>query len=161
MAGLIADATDEELTRYAAAIKAEQDRRRTLARAEGQVHELNAAYLSASGIERGQPWRQPTGAHDAYPEGWAVEWEGSQWVSLIGGNVWQPGVSGWREEVEEGAAPPEWVQPTGAHDAYNTGDSVTFEGTVWVSVIDGNVWSPTAHPAGWKRGEGSAAEQES
>lgn len=45
---------------------------------------------------------------------------------------------------------PEWKQPTGAQDAYNTGDKVTFEGAHYVSLIDGNIWSPTAYPAGWK-----------
>lgn len=45
---------------------------------------------------------------------------------------------------------PQWVQPTGAHDAYNAGDKVTFEGQHYVSLIDGNVWSPTAYPAGWQ-----------
>lgn len=44
---------------------------------------------------------------------------------------------------------PEWKQPTGAHDAYNTGDKVTFEGNVYESNIDGNTYSPTAYPAGW------------
>ena len=46
---------------------------------------------------------------------------------------------------------PEWVQPTGAQDAYNTGDKVTFEGAHYVSLIDGNIWSPTAYLAGWER----------
>ena len=45
---------------------------------------------------------------------------------------------------------PEWVQPTGAHDAYNTGDKVIFEGKVYESVIDGNTWSPIDYPQGWK-----------
>jgi len=45
---------------------------------------------------------------------------------------------------------PEWVQPTGAHDAYNKGAKVLFEGKVYESLIDANVWSPTAYPAGWK-----------
>lgn len=44
----------------------------------------------------------------------------------------------------------EWVQPTGAHDAYNTGDKAIFEGHLWESLIDANVWSPTVYPAGWK-----------
>ena len=44
---------------------------------------------------------------------------------------------------------PEWVQPLGAEDAYNTGDKVTFEGAHYISLIDGNVWSPTAYPQGW------------
>ena len=45
---------------------------------------------------------------------------------------------------------PEWVQPTGSHDAYNKGDKVTYNGVHYVSLIDGNVWSPDAHPAGWE-----------
>lgn len=45
---------------------------------------------------------------------------------------------------------PEWVQPTGAHDAYNTGDKVTFEGKHYVSLIDANVWSRAAYPTGWE-----------
>lgn len=48
---------------------------------------------------------------------------------------------------------PEWVQPTGAHDAYNTGDKVYFEGSVYESLINGNTWSPTGYPAGWKKVE--------
>ena len=45
---------------------------------------------------------------------------------------------------------PEWTQPTGAHDAYNIGDKVTFEGQVYESLIDGNTWSPTDYPQGWE-----------
>ena len=45
---------------------------------------------------------------------------------------------------------PEWVQPTGAHDAYNIGDKVIFESGVYESLINGNTWAPTAHPQGWK-----------
>lgn len=46
-----------------------------------------------------------------------------------------------------------WTQPTGAHDAYNTGDKVHYPGKsdpVYVSTIDGNVWSPDAYPQGWQ-----------
>ena len=45
---------------------------------------------------------------------------------------------------------PEFVQPTGAHDAYNKGDKVTFNGKHHISLIDGNVYSPAAYPAGWQ-----------
>ena len=50
--------------------------------------------------------------------------------------------------TEEGY--PEWVQPLGASDAYNTGDIVSYNGTLYESTIDGNVWSPEAYPQGWK-----------
>ena len=45
---------------------------------------------------------------------------------------------------------PVWSQPTGAHDAYNKGDIVDYNGTLYESLIDGNVYSPDAYPAGWK-----------
>ena len=44
---------------------------------------------------------------------------------------------------------PEWVQPLGASDAYNTGDIVSYKGTLYKSTIDANVWAPDAYPAGW------------
>lgn len=50
--------------------------------------------------------------------------------------------------TEEGY--PVWSQPTGAHDAYNTGDIVEYNGTLYVSLIDGNTYAPDAYPAGWK-----------
>ena len=37
---------------------------------------------------------------------------------------------------------PEWVQPTGAHDAYNAGDRVSHKEGRWVSDMDGNTWEP-------------------
>lgn len=45
---------------------------------------------------------------------------------------------------------PKWSRPTGAHDAYNTGDIVDYNGTLYKSLIDGNVWSPEEYPAGWE-----------
>ena len=42
---------------------------------------------------------------------------------------------------------PEWVQPTGAHDAYNKGDKVSYNGKHWESTVDGNVWAPGVY--GW------------
>ena len=45
---------------------------------------------------------------------------------------------------------PVWSQPTGVHDAYNTGDIVSYHGTLYRSVIDGNIYSPEIYPTGWK-----------
>lgn len=145
----IRDASDAELRRLKTMIDTELQRRDTLATAEKQSTELNTAYLAASGVAQGDPWRQPTSAVDAYPLDWTVEHDGKTWVSLVAANVFEPGVSSWREVVAEGEAP-EWAQPSGATDAYNTGDRVTFDGAVFESVIDSNVWSPAAYPNGWK-----------
>lgn len=38
---------------------------------------------------------------------------------------------------------PDWVQPTGAHDAYALGDKVRHVGKIWESLIDNNVWEPS------------------
>ena len=46
---------------------------------------------------------------------------------------------------------PEWVQPTGAHDAYNIGDKVSHNEKHWESLIDSNVWEPSESvPNLWK-----------
>ena len=44
---------------------------------------------------------------------------------------------------------PDWVQPDSTN-AYMKGNKVKFNGKIYESVIDNNVWSPTAYPAGWK-----------
>ena len=123
--------------------------------------------------ESGYPiWAQPSGAHDAYSAGDIVNYNGTLYQSTINGNVWSPDVypAGWTvyeaatepEEPEPEPEPepdpdpeepttyPEWVQPTGSHDAYNTGDIVDYNGTLYRSLIDGNVWSPEAYPQGWE-----------
>lgn len=43
----------------------------------------------------------------------------------------------------------DWVQPNSTNP-YSKGDRVRFEGKIYESLIDGNVWSPAAYPAGWK-----------
>lgn len=44
---------------------------------------------------------------------------------------------------------PIWSQPTGAHDAYNKGDVVNYNGDLYESIINGNIYSPEAYPTGW------------
>ena len=43
---------------------------------------------------------------------------------------------------------PEWVQPAGAHDAYNIGDKVTYNGQHYVCTSDGNIYAPDVY--GWQ-----------
>ena len=45
---------------------------------------------------------------------------------------------------------PVWSRPTGSHDAYEIYDIVDYNGTLYESQIDGNVYSPDEYPAGWK-----------
>ena len=146
----IGSVSDAELRRLKRMIDGELSRRETLANAGRAMDDIARSVLAARGQVDGDEWVQPTDATNAYPKDWTVTHDGKTWVSLTPANVWEPGVSGWREVVEEGATP-EWVQPTGAHDAYQTGDHVMFEGAEYKSLIDGNTWSPTAYPQGWEK----------
>lgn len=44
---------------------------------------------------------------------------------------------------------PVWSQPTGAHDAYNKGDIVDYNGTLYQSQIDGNDTVPGTDNRWW------------
>lgn len=125
----------------------EYDRAIALA-APVELAALQQATLAAAGRASGATWVQPQGAHDAYPIDWVVTHAGKTWVSLMAANVWEPGVTGWREQVTTGY--PAWVQPLGAQDAYNIGARVSFNGANYESLINANVWSPTVLPSGWQ-----------
>lgn len=64
-------------------------------------------------------------------------------VEKLGGKLENP----VEEPVEEY---PEYVQPTGAHDAYNIGDKITYNGKKYICQINGCVWTPDAYPQGWQ-----------
>ena len=54
-------------------------------------------------------------------------------------------------EVAKPGEIPVWKQPTGAQDAYMTGDKVHYPGKddpVYVSTVDNNVWAPNVY--GWE-----------
>ena len=53
-------------------------------------------------------------------------------------------------EIDDKEVVHEWQQPLGAHDAYQTGDKVLFEGKVYESTKDANTWSPTDYPDAWR-----------
>lgn len=44
---------------------------------------------------------------------------------------------------------PIWSQPTGAHDAYNKGDIVDYNGTLYISEVDGNIYAPGVVSGQW------------
>lgn len=44
---------------------------------------------------------------------------------------------------------PDWEQP-GSTNPYMRGDKVRYEGHIYESLIDYNIWSPGAYPQGWQ-----------
>lgn len=111
----------------------------------------------------------PDGAKISVPTGAMREWSavqhvagdtcsysGAVYVCVQGHRAlpgWQPPAvpALWRLVRAAGeTGVPAWRQPLGAHDAYQVGDRVNFEGAIYESIIPNNVWSPSAYPAGWK-----------
>lgn len=122
---------------------------------QGQLSEAMAAAsrdivnatveLMKSSREDGLDWVQPTGVHDAYWAGATVTHNGKTWESLVTANVWEPGVTAWREAAADGIAG--WIQPLGAHDAYTSKDLVRHHEKLWKSDFEVNVWEPGVY--GW------------
>lgn len=116
-------------------------------------------------------WRNPGTTHSLmYHYGDVVRHDGKLVRSTHKGlNHWTPGVLNydgriWEiieeatetsetegPETNEQPAAPAYRQPSGGHDAYKQGDRVTFNGEVYESLINANVYSPTDYPQGWKK----------
>lgn len=54
-----------------------------------------------------------------------------------------PGQDGSGEDIGD------WEQPDSTNP-YMTGDKVRFDGKIYESLIDNNIWSPADYPAGWR-----------
>lgn len=58
------------------------------------------------------------------------------------------------QSIETPEAPadewPEYVQPSGAHDAYQIGAQVTYDGAHYHCVMANCVWSPDVLPSAWE-----------
>lgn len=65
---------------------------------------------------------------------------------------WAPGVASalFSAVADPSEEWPEWIQPTGTHNAYAKGAKVTHSGKRWVSTADGNTWEPGVY--GWTDG---------
>ena len=113
-------------------------------------------------------WIAPTGAHDMYKKGEWMIWTDGSLYECLSDTSYSPAdyAAAWQKDGEETTTPepnpepnppaetvPDFVQPTGAHDAYKQGDKVKFKGKIYESLINNNTWSPTAYPLGWKEVE--------
>ena len=101
------------------------------------------------GHKEGDVWDPENIPTFGYPTGWTIQHPaGTEWVSTVSGNVWEPGIANWRRITTEGEIAP-WVQPTGATDAYQLGDQVLYDGATWTSTVANNVWRPDEY--GWTK----------
>lgn len=197
--------SDDEFGDLLSLVWREQSRRDTLRNAADEAERLAARYLEARDgavqsvpsppgpgpdgqpvVDPAQPtvaladiaaWVQPTGAHDAYPQGYPVQHGGRVWRSKMAGNVWEPGADGpvptWEDitglstittpdddtppdvDVDPdpgGGVPPAWEE--GA--TYEPGDRVTYQGHTWECVSrhtawPGTGWTPDRTPSMWKQ----------
>ena len=97
-------------------------------------------------------WTQPSGSTGFYAAGERVSHNGSTWVSTLAVNVWEPGVTGWTEEVVTGPTVERWSQGggTGTAGSYNLNDEVIWDrpqdgGNDWLfrSKIPANTTQPS------------------
>ena len=63
--------------------------------------------------------------------------------------TWTPeaAASLWTRIADPAQEWPEWIQPTGAHNAYAQGAKVSHNGKHWISDVGANVWEPGVY--GW------------
>lgn len=86
-------------------------------------------------------------AAQSYYVGDAVMHEGKQYECIQSHDSqtgWEPPNAPALWKLHSSGEIPEWVQPTGAQDAYAKGDHVMHNGKEWESLVDGNVWEPGA-----------------
>lgn len=143
------DMTMEELTAIYDEVGQVLRNRRAMGSMAVEAENLSRRAAAAAGIKEGDPWEQPV--YVGYPMGWRVTHADTTWWSTIPNNVFEPGVSGWREETPIGGAPPAFRRPSGAHDAYQAGERITWtNGSVYQATRNGVDWDPVNSPSDWE-----------
>ena len=88
----------------------------------------------------------------SYSVGDRVSYDGTLYKCLTAHtaqSTWTPSDSPslWVRVDDPSIEWPEWVQPTGATDAYAKGAKVSHNDKHWISDVDANVWEPGVY--GW------------
>lgn len=156
---------DHQIRELRQILRDEETRRAALPYVAEREDEIAREYQDAHPPEvdeaTGLPiWKMPSGAHDAWPIGAVVIYEGQQWRNIHPApNAWEPNtIHGQWEQLTfpepESDAPehPAWVAPSGAHDVYPPGAIVEYEGVLWRNVhTSGNSWSPGPAQHMWEK----------
>lgn len=91
----------------------------------------------------------------AYEAGFKLRYQGVLYKVLqnhTSQSDWTPDVAASlfaRVLIPDESVIPDWEQPDSTNP-YMTGDKVRFNGMVYESLIDNNIWSPADYPAGWQ-----------
>lgn len=102
-----------------------------------------------TGVELFPPWKLI-----AYSVGDRVQYNGTLYKCVQAHTAqsdWTPDATPALWVVVTVEEWPEWVQPTGAQDAYAKDAKVTHNGERWISDVDSNVWEPGVY--GWTKQE--------
>lgn len=91
-------------------------------------------YMRGSRVRYGEKVYKCLQEHTSYTD-WTPTGAASMWAQVL-------------TATEDGKIP-EWQQPDSTN-GYSVGDRVLYDGIVYVSLIDNNVWSPAGYPAGWR-----------
>lgn len=125
-----------------------------------EILSLNYYNVGECCTENGHVYRSTIPANVYRPSEYAQGWEDLGTIEEVMAQDWdvdepepeQPEEGGGETGDEEDPYKDvkDFVQPTGAHDAYNVGDRVKYNGHVYESLMAGNTYSPDAYPQGWK-----------
>jgi len=65
------------------------------------------------------------------------------WTPVVAASLWA------KVLIPDPEVIPDWEQPSSTNP-YMRGDKVRFDGHIYESAIDNNIWSPAAYPNGWQ-----------
>lgn len=100
-----------------------------------------------TGVELFPAWKAGT----AYAVGDRTQYQSTLYKCIqahTSQDDWTPDVTPALWKVVSVEAYPEWIQPTGAHDAYDKDAKVSHNGKHWKNTIDANVYEPGVY--GWE-----------
>ena len=123
-----------------------------------QIVDLLAELNPADPDKNGQPWVQPSGAHDAYGLGAEAVHKGRLWESAHPFNVWEPGTGDlWIDRGEASTPDPLPVDGYPVWEpwiAVKVGDPYVHDGILYTAIQAHTTqagWEPPAVPALWKK----------
>ena len=149
--------SDDEITAMQAAQRAAEVAERSRPLTESEVTRLLIAQkINTLSVEDNVALRMtefyPEWASDTdYTAGYRVQHGGTLYKCVqahTSQSDWMPSATPALWVVVSVDEYPEWVQPTGAHDAYNIGDKVTYNGQHYVCTSNANVYAPDVY--GWE-----------